>query len=125
MDTVHLPDYLPSRFRNWLHFYTETLSLFKQHNWSLNDDTTIKYYEYGVYDTDHELVEQLRDTAFVQEIKFLDVKLRAFDYLVSQLPAFEDVRELIYSSMRGIQGRDMDDTRKQLFETLLDLKEIR
>ena len=78
MKEIELPDYLPARYRSWLHLYRDIVRTFKERGYPLTEQTEVKLNEFG-----------FNDPAFFYHSFTLGViKSRALDYVLSELPSY-------------------------------------
>lgn len=115
---IQLPDYLPARYENWLVLYLDVLRQFRMQGVEITEETKVKLYELGDYDEQKELREQYGDRVvhFFQEFPMTLIKARAFDFIIPNLPAQEEVyrfsHELMTASMYSSSMRSMEKNRE-------------
>lgn len=116
MTRIELPDYLPSQFKNWLDFYyeiknkgydqMETIEL------SIWDDTKIEWRSQFNEDVD-----------FYHKFPMWVVRERALNHLLTKLPDFDSMINLIdsYLSSRQNMGEIMEN--KEILDKILSICE--
>lgn len=116
MDEIQLPDYLPSRYDNWLDLYLDVVRIFKEQGFEINDDTKVKLYELGDYEEQKEIMTQYGDRVvhFYQEFPLTLIKARAFDFIITKLPSQITMERLYYnimtSPMRSVSVQEDHET---------------
>jgi hypothetical protein len=92
---IELPDYLPSRYRSWLHLYLEIQRLFAERGETIQEDSEVTMYELGD-DEEQQMLRQYSEEVicFYQHFPVSLIKSRALDYVLSKLPSFEVMHEI-------------------------------
>lgn len=103
MKEIQLPDYLPSRYKTWLHLYLEIQKIFAERGEIINEETTVKFYELGDYEEQKMLRQYSEEIIyFYQHFSITIIKSRALDYVLSKLPPFEMMYEVRGKAMSGM-----------------------
>lgn len=119
MKEIQLPDYLPSRYKTWLHLYLEIQKIFAERGEIINEETTVKLYELGDYEEQKMLRQYSEEIIyFYQHFPITIIKSRALDYVLSKLPSFEKMYEVRGKAMSGMYA---DETMYEVFNALLDV----
>lgn len=85
---IQLPDYLPSRYKNWYHLYLEVEKIFTENGYELTEETKVRLSELPDFD-EKEMSEEA--ILFYQEFPLPVLKARALDFIMSKIPSFDDV----------------------------------
>lgn len=84
-DHFELPDYLPSKYKNWFDFYKQVMEDIESSGHPFNDDSVIGISEHY---SEADLAGHPK-TVFTQRFKLSVLKIRAFDFIYSKLPTVE------------------------------------
>lgn len=109
---IQLPDYLPSRYKNWLDVYLECAKVFSENGWPINEESKVKMYDMGSYEEQQEMMLSYGEhaTAFFQELPLTLIKARALDYILPNIPTLETMYKLrsnlYYSRNYSADGND-------------------
>ena len=114
-----MPDYLPSRYKSWLHFYLEIKEIAIKLGGQLDEDSMVKIIEFA----DHkelELLKQYSDEVvrYYHQFPLAQVKARALDYVLSKLPSIEKMNELRSKVTPAVYN---DESLRKIMDDLLDL----
>lgn len=98
---IQLPDFLPSRYPNWLTLYLDVIRQFTEQGVPINEGTKVKLYELGDYEEQREIMRQYGNEVvhYYQEFPLILIKARAFDFIMPNLPTQEDVYRFNYDLM--------------------------
>jgi hypothetical protein len=123
---IQLPDFLPSRYPNWLVLYLDVIRQFNEHGVPVNEGTKVKLYELGDYNEQTELRLHYGDEVvhYYQEFPLTIIKARAFDFIFPNLPTQEDVyrfnRDIMTASMYSNSSAALDRNR-EIFDKLMSI----
>lgn len=123
---IQLPDYLPARYKNWLNLYLDVARQFKEQGVEITEDTKVKLYELGDYHEQQELYKSYGPEVvhFYQEFPMTLIKARAFDFILPNLPAWEEVyrfdRDLMTASIYSSPINSMEKNR-EIIEKLMSI----
>jgi hypothetical protein len=115
---IQLPDFLPSRYPNWLALYLDVIKQFNKHGVPTNEETKVKLYEMGDHEEQEQIMEQYGDQIvhYFQEFPLTLIKARAFDFILPNLPTQEDVYrfnyDLMMASRYSTSGGSIDKNRE-------------
>lgn len=101
---IKLPDYLPSRYKNWLDLYLDVVKVFNESEWPINEETTVKLYEMADYDEQRMFLMQYGAQAvhFYQEFPLTLIKSRALDQILPNLPTKDEIYHMQRSVLSGM-----------------------
>src|ERR1044072_4362469 len=104
---IQLPDFLPSRYPNWLALYLVVIREFNVQGVPLNEETKVKLYELGDYAEQREIMEQYGDEVvqYYLEFPITLIKARAFDFIIPNLPTQEEVYRFSHDLMNRSEER--------------------
>jgi hypothetical protein len=85
---VELPDYLPGRYKNWLHLYLTVKRELSMRGEDIDKAEVVRLYE-GPDFEEREMSSEMID--FYQQFPVSLIKSRALDFILSKLPTFEDL----------------------------------
>ena len=85
---IQLPDYLPSRYKNWLHLYLTIKRELGNRGEDVDIMESVKLYEGQDYE-ERQMSREMID--FYQQFPVQLIKARALDFVLSKLPSFEDL----------------------------------
>lgn len=92
---IKLPDYLPSRYKNWLDFYQQFVEVSSNRGFIINEETKVCVYDCMDYHEREAL--KMHEVKFYQEFPLIVIKARALDYILSESPSYEDILHLKHS----------------------------
>lgn len=87
-EPIELPDYLPSRYKNWYDLYFQVIREFEKRGEPTPNNMEISLLDFG-YDLEHNDSPVFKQTYTIGELK-----IRAFDFLIEHLPTRNTVRDL-------------------------------
>jgi hypothetical protein len=117
---IQLPDYLPSRYKSWLHLYLEVQQAFAERGESFDEETTINMCELGDREEREMLINQFgEEVVLYQHFPVTLIKARAFDFILSKLPTFKELINIRSAAM----GADWctNESMWEVFNNLLKL----
>ncbi|MCR9252309.1 MAG: hypothetical protein NXI20_17925 [bacterium] len=90
-EPLKLPDYLPSRYNNWLEVYYDIESVFKEHQIEILEDTIVKLADFDF------------EVDAYQEFPITLIKSRAFDFMLDGMADYNKTLEFYYSYRQSNQ----------------------
>jgi len=117
---ILLPDYLPSRYNNWLELYLEVLRIFKEQGFEVNEGTEIKLFQLGDFD-EVEMMKKFSEQVvyFYHNFPLSLIKSRALDFVLSNLPTYAQMQKVRSKSTMAFHVYDESDW--NIFENLLTI----
>jgi hypothetical protein len=123
---IQLPDFLPSRYPNWLALYLDVIRQFNEQGVPVNEETKVKLYELGDYEEQREIMQQYGNEVvhYYQEFPLTLIKARAFDFILPSLPTQEELYRFNYDLMTAsmyISSAAQSDKNREIIDKLMTI----
>lgn len=120
---IQLPDFLPSRYKNWLELYLDVYRTMHESGCPINDETKVKLFEMGDHEEQKDLTSQYGEhiVAFYQEFPLILIKARALDFILPNLPTKDEMYSIYLGYMSAKHCTTTVEKNAKIIEGILNI----